>query len=71
MNYAGHLNEALYAKSFTGTKQLIEEYCGSSIWAPKGCDIAGDTVVDCLEALRREALAVGESLFASPGGDAW
>ena len=27
VNYAGHLNEALYAKSFTGTKHLIEDYC--------------------------------------------
>ena len=26
-NYAGHLNEALYAKTFTGTKHLIEDYC--------------------------------------------
>ncbi|CAJ1336858.1 unnamed protein product [Effrenium voratum] len=27
VNYAGHLNELLYAKSFTGTKHLIEDYC--------------------------------------------
>lgn len=40
VNYAGHLNEALYAKSFTGTKHLIEDYC--------------DSVVKCLKELRRE-----------------
>eukprot|EP00435_Cladocopium_sp_Y103_P039953 s1692_g10.t2 len=40
VNYAGHLNETLYAKSFTGTKHVIEDYC--------------DAVVKCLNELRRE-----------------
>ncbi|CAK9071902.1 unnamed protein product [Durusdinium trenchii] len=39
-NYAGHLNEALYAKTFTGTKHLIEDYC--------------NVVVKCLDELRHE-----------------
>eukprot|EP00440_Ansanella_granifera_P070218 gb/GFBE01076187.1/.p1 GENE.gb/GFBE01076187.1/~~gb/GFBE01076187.1/.p1 ORF type:complete len:681 (+),score=99.63 gb/GFBE01076187.1/:1-2043(+) len=27
VNFAGHLTEALYAKTFTGTKHLVEDYC--------------------------------------------
>mmetsp|Transcript_1714 Transcript_1714/g.6697 ORF Transcript_1714/g.6697 Transcript_1714/m.6697 type:complete len:682 (-) Transcript_1714:33-2078(-) len=37
-NFAGHLNEALYASSFVGTKHLVEDYC--------------DAIVDALDLLR-------------------
>lgn len=31
VNFAGHLNESLYAKSFTGTKHLIDDYSNALV----------------------------------------
>ncbi|CAE8592171.1 unnamed protein product, partial [Polarella glacialis] len=46
VNFAGHLTEVLYAKSFTGTKHLVEDYRSA--------------VVDGLDALRAELESAAE-----------
>lgn len=43
VNFGGHLTEALYSRSFTGTKSLVEDYC--------------EVLVSGLSAVREEALA--------------